>query len=491
MSLARPPEEARIAGEAEGSPVSTAGPPQGAQHRSVQREGTPVGTAGPPQGTPVSMRRHSLRARLLAWVMTTIVVAAAVLAATTWRSALRQADEMFDYHLQQMANALRGGIPLAPPTLDGGNSAEYLVQIWGPDGVQLFRSVPTPLPPRAVLGFSDARLQGVHYRVYTVQTPFQTIQIAQDRDARLARARALALRATLPLLLAAPVLMLLAWWGVSRSLAPLARARAEVALRAADDLSPLPDTGLPDEVRPLVEEINALFGRLDQAFTAQRAFVANAAHELRSPLTALKLQAQAVARASDDASRAVANTRLQQGIDRAIALMQQLLLLARQEAAAQSAAEPPELALAPLVRRAIAEALPAAQARGIDLGLEFASDEAALRPVRGDADALSILLRNLLDNAIRYSPPEGRVDVVLDAGVVAVHDAGPGIAPAERERVFERFYRSADAPAGGSGLGLTIARAIADRHGATLRLVPSTRLGGTCAELRFPPAQAD
>jgi two-component system OmpR family sensor kinase len=320
-----------------------------------------------------------------------------------------------------------------------------------------------------------------------VQSPHQTVQIAQNLDARQARARALALRATLPMALMAPLLMLLAWWGIRRSLAPLARTRAEVAVRAADDLSPLQGAGLPDEVLPLVDEINALFGRLDQAFAAQRAFVANAAHELRSPLAALKLQAQAVERAADDSARATALARLQQGIDRAIRLMQQLLLLARQEAAVQDGALLPPLALAPLARQAVAEALPQAQARGIDLGLETEGEETALPSVRGDADALAILLRNLLDNAIKYTPEGGRIDLVLGPRSVAVHDSGPGIAPAERARVFERFYRSPDAAAGGSGLGLTIAQAIAERHGATLQLDSSPRLGGLAATLRFAP----
>ncbi|MFT3719705.1 ATP-binding protein [Pseudorhodoferax sp.] len=415
--------------------------------------------------------------------MTAIVLAGVILAVTAWRGALRQADEMFDYHLQQMAQALRGGIPLAPPGFDGDADDEYLVQIWGADGVQLFRSVPTPLPPRAVLGFSDARLQGRHYRVYTLQTPLQTIQIAQDLDQRQARARALALRAALPMAAAAPLLMLLAWWGIRRSLAPLARTQAEVATRAAGDLSPLQGAGLPDEVRPLVDEINALFGRLDQAFAAQRAFVANAAHELRSPLAALKLQAQAVERAADEAARATALARLHQGIERAIRLMQQLLVLARQEAAAPAASAPAPVALAALARRVAGEMAAEAQARGIDLGVDIAAETS----VPGDAEALAIGLRNLLDNAIKYTPAGGRVDLVAEPCALAVHDSGPGIAPEERERVFERFYRSPGAPAGGSGLGLAIARAIAERHGATLRLGPSEHLGGTCARLRFHP----
>jgi two-component system OmpR family sensor kinase len=469
---------------------------------SAKRGGQPA-SAGPPQaaGAPpggsvgrASAKRggqHSLRRRLLGFMMTAIVLAAAVQAATAWRSAVRQADEMFDYHLQQMAHALRGGLPLAPPALEADGSEEYQIQIWGADGVQLFRSAPVPLPPRAVLGFSDARMRGVHYRVYALQTPFQTIQIAQNLDARQARARALALRAVLPMAIMAPLLMLLAWWGISRSLAPLERTRADVARRAADDLAPLAGEGLPQEVRPLVDELNLLFGRLDQAFAAQKSFVANAAHELRSPLTALKLQVQALERAGDEAARGVAVLRLHQGIDRAIRLMQQLLVLARQQAEAPgSAAALPALALATLVRQAVTEALPQAGAVGVALGLDVEGDETQLPPVHGDAPALQILLRNLLDNALKHSLAQGRVDVVVAPGCVAVHDSGPGVPPEERERVFERFYRSADAPSGGSGLGLAIARTIAERHGAELSVGTSERLGGACFTLRFPPSAA-
>jgi len=150
---------------------------------------------------------------------------------------------MFDYHLQQMAYSLRGGPALAAPLLDGDENADvdYVIQIWGPDGVQLFRSSRGAMPPRAVLGFSDVMLNGSHYRVYSVQTPFQTIQIAQDMGARQARARALAVRAMLPMALIAPLLMLILWWVIRHSLTPLERTRQQVATREADDLSPLND----------------------------------------------------------------------------------------------------------------------------------------------------------------------------------------------------------------------------------------------------------
>ena len=310
---------------------------------------------------------YSLRRRLLASVMTAIVVAALFQAASAYRGALQQADEMFDYHLQQMAYALRNGTPnrFEPPEPDF--DADYEVQIWSANGVQLFQSHHNRLPPQAVLGFSDVQQNGTRYRVYSIQTPAQTIQIAQDLSARQARARALAVRAMLPMATMAPLLMLALWWAIRHALKPLERTRQQIATRAADDLSPLPAEGLPDEVRPLVHELNLLFDRVHSAFHAQKSFVANAAHELRSPLTALKLQAQALGRAQDGPTRDIAVARLHQGIDRAIRLMNQLLVLARQESAADAPAE--RLNLQDLVRQVVEENLPQAQERQQDLGV--------------------------------------------------------------------------------------------------------------------------
>ncbi len=434
---------------------------------------------------------HSLRKRLLGSVMTAIVLAALFQAASAYRGALKQADTMFDYHLQQMAYALRGGPPLAVPSLDGedNNGVDYVIQIWGTDGVQLFQSTRQALPARAVLGFSDLTQDGVRYRVYSVQTAFQTIQIAQDMDDRESRARALAARAVLPMAIIAPLLMVVLWWVIRRSLNPLERTRQQVAARVLDDLSPLAEDGLPDEVRPLVQEINLLFSRLHSAFGAQKEFVANAAHELRSPLTALKLQAQALARTQDPDTREQAAERLNLGIDRAIRLMNQLLALARHEAQGQASVATERLNLRDLVQEAVTDVLPQAQMRAIDLGL--APSQPAW--VQGDADALLILLRNLLENAIKYTPTNGRVDVQIrqheNAACLTIEDSGPGIPESERQHVFDRFFRSAEAVAGGSGLGLAIVRVIADRHGATLRLDPSEKLGGLRVEVQFRAAR--
>nr|WP_218508177.1 ATP-binding protein [Variovorax sp. dw_308] len=435
---------------------------------------------------------HSLRGRLLRFVLASILLAGLGLGITTYRGALRDADALFDLHLQQMAHTLRGSTVLGT-TADGDYGEEgydVFVQIWGPDGTQVFRSARAALPPQAVLGFSDATVDGTRYRVYSLQTPLQTVQIAQDMDARQSRARGLALRATLPLALMAPLLMLAVGWIITRSLAPVKRMQREVAGRADDDLSPLPEQGLPDEVRPLVRELNLLFRRVSGAFEAQKNFVADAAHELRSPLTALKLQAESLRRAGDEASREQATVRLQQGIDRSIRLVGQLLALARQETTTMPADDPRQpVDLEALVAEAIAAVLPQAQQRDIDVGL------AASVPaqVKGQPAALHILLGNLLDNAVKYTPVNGRVDVTIASEadgttVLRVEDSGPGIPEADRDRAFDRFYRAAGVEASGSGLGLAIVQAIAQRHGATVELAKSDRLGGLKVSVSFPAA---
>ena len=316
-------------------------------------------------------RRHSLRGRLLGFVLASILLAALGLGVTAYRGALRDADAMFDLHLQQMAHSLRGSTPLGTAA-DGDYGEEgydVFVQIWGPDGTQMFRSARSALPPRAVLGFSDAVVDGNRYRVYSLQTPLQTVQIAQDMDARQARARALAFRATLPMALMAPLLMLVVWWVVSRSLAPVARVRQQVAAREANELSAVSEEGLPDEVRPLVHELNLLFDRVGHAFDAQKHFVADAAHELRSPLAALKLQVQGLQRASDEATRELAVSRLAAGIDRATRLVEQMLALARHEASAAAGTPPVRVDLGDVARLAVSDAIANAQARRIDLGI--------------------------------------------------------------------------------------------------------------------------
>jgi two-component system OmpR family sensor kinase len=439
------------------------------------------------------MLTHSLRARLLWYLLAAIMLTALVQALIAYRSARYDADEIFDYHMQQMALTLRSGAPLSNLDLRGpGDDSEnndLVIQVWTPDGVQIFRSISgAALPQRAVLGFSNVKANGTTYRIFSVQTSSQTVQIAQDMAVRQRMAGNLALRTAAPIGIMAPILMLVVWWVVSASLGPLARVRRQVAARQADDLSSVSEAGLPDEVQPLVHELNLLLGRVKTAFEAQQHFVADAAHELRTPLAALKLQVVSLERADGDATRAVAIARLGAGIERATRLVAQLLVLARQEASATAGNSFVPVDLGELAKRTLGDMAGAASARGIDLGLHHL-DPAI---VSGQQDALLILLRNLLDNAIKYTPEGGTVDLDLrvskDGVVLSVEDSGVGIPAPERERVFNRFYRVPGSAVGGSGLGLAIIKAIAQRHGATLVLDQSQRLGGLCVRLNFPAA---
>jgi len=438
---------------------------------------------------------HSLRGRLLWFLLAAITIAAVAQATIAYRTALHDADQIFDYHMQQMALSLRSSTPLSNDEArarqeaeSAGGNDDMVVQMWSPDGAQMFHSVSRArLPQRAVLGFSNVRANSTTYRVFSIQTSNQTVQVAQDLAVRRNMAGNLALRTLGPIAVMMPILMLVVWWVVSGSLQPVARVRSQVASRQADDLSPVSDTGLPDEVRPLVQELNLLFGRVRTAFEAQQHFVADAAHELRTPLAALRLQAQSLDRADTPEARQVAVSRLTAGIDRATRLVEQLLILARQEATAAegTAAKTRPVDLADLARRTAADLAGVAAAKGVDLGLQQA-DPAS---VDGQPDALQILLRNLVDNAVKYTPDGGTVDisVLSGAGTVAVQveDSGPGIPPDERERVFDRFYRVAGSEAAGSGLGLAIIKAIAERHGAVLTLGSSERLGGLMATVTF------
>lgn len=433
---------------------------------------------------------HSLRGRLLWFLLAAIIMAALAQASIAYRSALYDADQIFDYHMQQMALSLRSGAPLANHAqalpADPANN-DMVVQVWTPDGVQVFRSITrAELPQRAVLGFSNVKANGTTYRIFSVQTSSQTVQIAQDMAVRKRMAGSLALRTVGPIALMAPILMLVVWWVVSGSLAPVSRVRKQVAARQADDLSPVSESGLPDEVRPLVHELNLLFGRVKTAFDAQQHFVADAAHELRTPLAALKLQVLSLERAESEEKRSLAISRVSAGIERATRLVEQLLVLARQEASAASGDQLQLVDLTDVVKRALGDMAGVAQARKIDLGLHHMDEAQAA----GQADALNILLRNLVDNAIKYTPSGGTVDIDLRSTPVgvtlSVEDSGPGIPEEERERVFSRFYRVPGTDANGSGLGLAIIKAIAERHGARLVLDQSERLGGLCVRVEFP-----
>ena len=434
----------------------------------------------------------SLRARLTGALLLAVLAFAALQAAVTYRTARAETEALFDAQMQRIALSLSGSLGAGAlsddaPAADTPAAREMIIQIWRADGVMLYRSPQGRLlPPQTVIGFSDTVAGGEPYRIYALRTATQVVQVAQQTEARGRMAGQLALRAVLPVALLAPVLMLIVWWVVGRAIGPIERVRRQVAARRPDDLAPLPTAGLPAEVRPLVGEMNGLLTRLSAAWDALTHFTADAAHELRSPLAALRLQAQSLQRAPDDATRAIATERLLAGIDRATRLVEQLLALARQEGAGEGA-ELVSLDLTALARNALADAEPEAARHAIALTLDAPTAHVVLR---ADEAALAVLLRNLLGNALRHTPPGGqvRVGVREEASVIdlTVEDSGPGIAPDERARVLDRFYRVPGTPGHGSGLGLAIVRAIAERHGAALTLDASPTLGGLRVMLRWP-----
>ena len=434
----------------------------------------------------------SLRARLTGALLLAVLAFAALQAAVTYRTARAETEALFDAQMQRIALSLSGRLGAGAlsddaPAAETPAAREMIIQIWRADGVMLYRSPQGRLlPPQTVIGFSDTVAGGEPYRIYALRTATQVVQVAQQTEARGRMAGQLALRAVLPVALLAPVLMLIVWWVVGRAIGPIERVRRQVAARRPDDLAPLPTAGLPAEVRPLVGEMNGLLTRLSAAWDALTHFTADAAHELRSPLAALRLQAQSLQRAPDDATRAIATERLLAGIDRATRLVEQLLALARQEAAGEGA-ELVSLDLTALARNALADAEPEAARHAIALTLDAPTAHVVLR---ADEAALDVLLRNLLGNALRHTPPGGqvRVGVREEASVIdlTVEDSGPGIAPDERARVQDRFYRVPGTPGHGSGLGLAIVRAIAERHGAALTLDASPTLGGLRVMLRWP-----
>jgi signal transduction histidine kinase len=431
----------------------------------------------------------SIRARLLVALIVLVALISLLAAGVTYRRVLSETSTLFDYQLRQMALSLRSQISLAPRIVelppDQGDS-DFVVQIWDVFGARTYVSRPgLPMINQTVLGYADLSVRGQTWRAYGLQTADGVIQIAQPVQVREGLARAAAERVIIPLVLLLPIMIGAVAWIVSRGLLPLRYVAAEVQRRDARTLAPLGTADLPREIEPLVSELNRLLERLQRAFSAQRAFIADAAHELRSPLTALRLQLQLLDRASDEAERLEARTRLGAAVERAIHLAEQLLALARSEPEVPIDFESVDLSAA--AAEGIRDSHDLALARSVDLGL----DAAPGLVIEGNREALRTLVRNLVDNAVRYTPSGGSVQVrcrcTATEVMLEVDDTGPGIAPADRERVFDRFYRRAASQEGGTGLGLAIVKAIALRHAARIDLGES-HSGGLQVRVTFPRA---
>ena len=321
-----------------------------------------------------------------------------------------------------------------------------------------------PLPEGLPDGLQTLEVAGETFRVLVATTDLgERIAVSQETAVRNANAQGSALRTLVPLLVLVPVLLLVADL-VKKMFSPLAALSADIDGRAGQDLQPVEETGLPSEVRPFAAAINRLLLRVDSSMQAQRRFVADAAHELRSPLTALSLQAERLAEVPLSEPARERLGALRQGIARGRNLLEQLLSLARAQAAPTvNAAALPGVSLQHICRRVLEDLLPLAEARHIDLGVEGSEDA----QVQASETELLTVARNLVDNAIRYTPVGGKIDLSVSrekhCAVLTVADSGPGIALQERERIFDPFYRTPGSGPVGSGLGLAIVQAVVQR----------------------------
>ena len=433
---------------------------------------------------------NSIRRRLLAWMLSALVLAGIAASGMTYFEAREDVNDLFDYQLQQMALSLEHppGVASRVSPADAEDRAEetdFVTEIWNRSGHLVFASHPRRLLPRSDrTGYAMHRWHGDTWRTYRTAWHGLTIQVAQPMSARAEMAASMALRILVPVLALLPFLGIVIWASVGRGLRPLGEIGAALAARSPASLSPLDTRRLPVEVRPMVTAVNDLLARLAVALETQRRFIADAAHELRTPLTAIQLQLQLVERADAAPERDAALAELRSGVIRAIHLVQQLLALARAEPQAVAPASA-ATAVDELARAVVADHASLAVDRGVDLGVVHL-DPAV---VDIDAESLRVMLGNLVDNAIRYTPGGGHIDVsVRTVGgevVIEVEDSGPGIPQEHLSRVFDRFYREPGTQVAGSGLGLAIVKNIVERHHGVIVLAPGRGGCGLRATVRL------
>ncbi len=466
----------------------------------------------------------SIRRRLIITLLLVVAASWLITALIIYRDAHHEIEELFDAQLAQSARVLLamsthelaeqqafqnhdGKIGTIEPALipyadetttnftSSGHEYEHklALQIWTTDNQLALHTSNAPDQPLSdqLFGFSNKMIGKELWRVFslTEEGTGLRIQVAQSMAIRDELINAISGRLLTPVLLSLPLLALFIWYGISHAMRPLVQLARNVSNLEPDQLSPLPLEEIPDESRPLVESLNQLFAQLQYTFDNERRFTADAAHELRTPLAALKIQAQVALGAADNTSRQHALQRIIQGVDRATHLVEQLLTLARLDPE-DTLKDTSILSLSNTSRETLAELAADAQKKNIELALDADCDGL----LDGNQNAIYILLRNLIDNAIRYTPESGSVCVKIHCDnsaknrvLLSISDSGPGIPPEQRSKVMERFYRGDTGQATGSGLGMSIVQRIAERHNALIKLEAS-RLGGLKVSIQFPAA---
>ena len=484
-----------------------------------------------PAPDPASHSQRSLFGDILDWMLVPLLLLWPLSVLIIWLVAQSIANKPFDRELGELAHTVARRVVVAPP---GGNQpvrvqvrlneAQDVVLRSDPSDTVYFqvlglrgewvagdRELPVPAEPRVAGGelqFRDDELQGRAVRVAYLWLPAvqasggdvpPLIQVAETLEKRSQLTTEIARGVMLSQFAILPLAVLLVWFALLRGIRPLDELQLRIRRRASDDLSPLDERMAPEEVSPLVAAINDLLARLDRSIAAQKHFLADAAHQLKTPLAGLRMQAELAQREVDAGGDAKAARRSLQQIarasQRAAHMVNQLLSMARAEDSEQARRLQP-FNLAALATETVRDFVPRAMELGIDLGYEGAEPgDATGVSMSGQPVLVREAIRNLVDNALQYTPGGGTVTVRLLAdpfgqvAVLQVEDNGPGIAEAERELVFQPFYRAPGSEVDGSGLGLAIVREIAERHGGSVSIEPAqprNQPPGTCVTLRLP-----
>ena len=451
------------------------------------------------------MHENSVRRRLIVWLMPPLLVLWLIGAFLAYYFVENFANRIHDRWLldsavslaqqvQVQSGKVSADLPSAVLRILEYDAVDHIYyRIAGSDGNVLIEQGRIPDPPATAENsvFYDGEIDGNPVRVAALRVEGNgasaQVQVAETLVKRRTLASEILAVMLLPQLLLIGTAGVLIWYGVGRGLRPLDRLRDDILRRSHRNLSPLEQLRVPTEVAPLVMALNELFDRLNHAVASQNRFIANAAHQLRTPLAGLKTQAELAMREADPSSMRAALGRVHAAVDRSAHLVNQLLVLARTDHSREHPFPMIPLSLGQLARDTSAERVGRALDAKLDLGFETPV-EAVM--IRGNAELLHELLDNLIDNALRYTPAGGSVTVRVtryaQAGVLEVEDTGPGIAVAERERVLERFYRAEGTPGDGCGLGLAIVREIAMLHGANISIDAGPDDHGTRVSIIFP-----
>ena len=451
---------------------------------------------------------RSLRSYLMQRLLISIYLLWIVSTVVGYFATINYANQPYDLVLLQRANEVAAELKLGsgheqldvkPPLPDGtevGMPDRVLYTVTDSEGRKLAGNGNTLRPlsyrrDRAGPLFSNGEREGQKTRMVSLTFPSKNgilqLHVSETTQQRQALIRGILANIVIPQLLLTLIALAVVWYGLKQGLRPLEQLRNEVASRRRNDLSLLDGSKAPAEVRPLIDAVNNLLERLKQVMASQQRFVADAAHQLRTPFAGLKTQSELALRTDDPERKQHALEHILTSTRHGIRLVNQLLALARNEPGGQSTRNFASISLNQLAQECTVEWVQMALEKNIDLGFEGTD---ATNTVQGDASSLTEMLNNLLDNAIRYTQAGGHITVGINTaqqGVeLSVEDNGPGIEPQHRERVFERFYRILGSGQSGSGLGLAIVAEVAKRHGAELKLDSGRDGKGTRIIIRFP-----